>query len=942
MPDKLENKYKDNSNDLPITPTDRSKEKDIRNKNIQLAKDILRGVHAENRDLESLYKNLKKYSRFGLARKILYILRKKQPGSLKLYQQEAICTYKDPDLPSEEKFSMALSILAEGEDLNKTKNTETLGLLGAIYKRKWQFDSQFDNLKKSKYYYLRGHKIWLKQIEDDLEDTDKGYTGINAAYIYDLIGSLQTDEAWKLGDEAEIEEISSNFEEAKKIRTDIKTILSEKLALENNGDYKNYWVYTTLVEACVGTYNFEKAEEYWKLALQTNPDNWELESTKNQLVQLGQILLTVNSCENKLKIYSADYNKGTKAYAEETGYDITSGLHRFLEKVLKVNTEAVEKALSGKVGLALSGGGFRAAFYHIGVLAKMAEFDLLKHVEVISCVSGGSIIGAYYYLKLILLYEEKKDEEIVREDYIQLVRQIEEEFLKAVKSNIRGRLFLNPIDNIRMAFSKSYSRTNRLAKLYETYFYKDLFDQILQKRSARGIKNGWKGSIRMQDLFIFPKGYPIGDFNPTRDNWERKNKIPNLILNATALNTGHNWQFTASWMGEPPGNIVKEVDAKLRLRRMYYWEAPGKYKNMGLSEAVAASSGVPGLFPPLTLDNLYPDQRVALVDGGVHDNQGIVGLTEQECQIFFVSDSSGQLIAADDLGKNPLSILSRMNSVVMERVRECQFLDLKSRSKSSLIKKPMFVHLRKGLVDKPLDWIHCEDPHDASDTAAAFYEKGVLTKYHIRKDVQALLASVRTDLDAFNDAEAYALMYSGYMMTEYEHLETTAEFLPKEDPVIKKTAWNFESIKELAESSEKSVWLKKILSVGEGLLFKSFYLSTWLMAFAVVFGLLVIGGICWLFYTYWDSGLLELNLSFLDLHLKVSQLGTWILWIIAGLFAGKTIISFIQYKDTITTAIRSLLVAITGAILSFLIYPILNWVYLKKGNQKEIDQKKGE
>ncbi|MFT5764827.1 MAG: hypothetical protein ACI8X3_002259, partial [Saprospiraceae bacterium] len=574
MPDKLENKYKDNSNDLPITPTDRSKEKDIRNKNIQLAKDILRGVHAENRDLESLYKNLKKYSRFGLARKILYILRKKQPGSLKLYQQEAICTYKDPDLPSEEKFSMALSILAEGEDLNKTKNTETLGLLGAIYKRKWQFDSQFDNLKKSKYYYLRGHKIWLKQIEDDLEDTDKGYTGINAAYIYDLIGSLQTDEAWKLGDEAEIEEISSNFEEAKKIRTDIKTILSEKLALENNGDYKNYWVYTTLVEACVGTYNFEKAEEYWKLALQTNPDNWELESTKNQLVQLGQILLTVNSCENKLKIYSADYNKGTKAYAEETGYDITSGLHRFLEKVLKVNTEAVEKALSGKVGLALSGGGFRAAFYHIGVLAKMAEFDLLKHVEVISCVSGGSIIGAYYYLKLILLYEEKKDEEIVREDYIQLVRQIEEEFLKAVKSNIRGRLFLNPIDNIRMAFSKSYSRTNRLAKLYETYFYKDLFDQILQKRSARGIKNGWKGSIRMQDLFIFPKGYPIGDFNPTRDNWERKNKIPNLILNATALNTGHNWQFTASWMGEPPGNIVKEVDAKLRLRRMYYWEAP--------------------------------------------------------------------------------------------------------------------------------------------------------------------------------------------------------------------------------------------------------------------------------------------------------------------------------------------------------------------------------
>ncbi len=53
-----------------------------------------------------------------------------------------------------------------------------------------------------------------------------------------------------------------------------------------------------------------------------------------------------------------------------------------------------------RIGLALSGGGFRAAFFHVGVLARLAEIGLLPKVEVISTVSGGSIVGAAYYLRL--------------------------------------------------------------------------------------------------------------------------------------------------------------------------------------------------------------------------------------------------------------------------------------------------------------------------------------------------------------------------------------------------------------------------------------------------------------------------------------------------------------------------------------------------------------
>ena len=51
-----------------------------------------------------------------------------------------------------------------------------------------------------------------------------------------------------------------------------------------------------------------------------------------------------------------------------------------------------------KIGLALSGGGYRAAAYHIGALRALHKLGILDNVDVISSVSGGSIIAAYYAL----------------------------------------------------------------------------------------------------------------------------------------------------------------------------------------------------------------------------------------------------------------------------------------------------------------------------------------------------------------------------------------------------------------------------------------------------------------------------------------------------------------------------------------------------------------
>jgi len=79
------------------------------------------------------------------------------------------------------------------------------------------------------------------------------------------------------------------------------------------------------------------------------------------------------------------------------------------------------------LSLALSGGGFRASLFHIGVLMKLAETGLLQKATTISTVSGGSIIGVLYYLHLKHLLETK--EEVSEKDVIDGCKSCERRIL---------------------------------------------------------------------------------------------------------------------------------------------------------------------------------------------------------------------------------------------------------------------------------------------------------------------------------------------------------------------------------------------------------------------------------------------------------------------------------------------------------------------------------
>ena len=157
--------------------------------NVERAKVILRGGQEDPQTIFNLAKELRNENRFAYARRLLLRASKHKDTAsnkklrLTIYQQLALCTYKDEDLPADERLTRALDILQEIADFETTTDQETLGLIAAVYKRKWEVDDQRQNLERALHYYLRGYEQGC--------EGDQGYTGINAAFILDRLAYLE-------------------------------------------------------------------------------------------------------------------------------------------------------------------------------------------------------------------------------------------------------------------------------------------------------------------------------------------------------------------------------------------------------------------------------------------------------------------------------------------------------------------------------------------------------------------------------------------------------------------------------------------------------------------------------------------------------------------------------------------------------------------------------
>ncbi len=739
--------------------------------------------------------------------------------------QLALCIYKNEEIPARKRLEQAISLLEEvGLRDDSNKNTETLCLGGAVYKIKWQQFGQIEDLYESLAFYRAAFERNPQQ--------DMGYGGINAAFILDILA----DRASRIAHRS-----NTSSEEASRLKEKSDTLRQQIIAtvptwIEQDQsiieEYR-FWHLLTLAEAHFGLKEYQEAGEWLKKADVTNADNWKKQTLFMQLRHLAYLQGIAPPKETDNPV---DWDPAWKALAIIVG-----------EK----NAQRALTSGSGTVGLALSGGGFRASFFHLGVLARLAEMDALRTVAAISTVSGGSILGAHYYLEVQNLLQTKADYEITREDYIKIVRRVQENFLAGVQTNIKMQTFASLKDNWDFfSRKKDYSRSHRLGEFYEAMLYQKI-----------GENSNHSEPRCMPELLIQPEGVAdVESFKPKFCNWERHAKAPALILNSSSLNSGHNWQFTANSMGEPPGHILGEIDINRRYRRIYYDNAPtDELKKYRLGYAVAASACVPGMFEPLTITGLYQDRTVRLVDGGVHDNQGIAGLLSEGCTRILCSDACGQMEDVLQPPDTPTGVLLRTTSILQDRVREAEYQDLRSRLDSHALDGLFFVHTRKELEDDPLNWIGCEDSRSVASNS------NHQTSYGIDRDLQEKIATMRTDLDTFTEVEAYALMASGYQITkrEFELLQQQHRKEGKSgtwgnyDIDASGVDWPFRPLEPLMamkrETNKQSEDLHHQLKIAREVFSKAWYLIPQYKIAAIVTGVIAVIGVVFFAALAWST-----------------------------------------------------------------------------------------
>jgi len=287
------------------------------------------------------------------------------------------------------------------------------------------------------------------------------------------------------------------------------------------------------------------------------------------------------------------------------------------EPVQSIGDENAKGGPQDGVALCLSGGGYRAMIFHVGVLWRLYETGVLQTVARISSVSGGSITAGLLALKWSeLMRGQAPNIQTFKKEVVEPLRSLGRTTID-VKAAILGLILPGRV-------------SDRVAAAYESHLF---------------------GPATLQDL---------------PDN-------PRFVFNATNVQSGALWRFMKPYMRDYRVGEVRKPTVKLSKAVAASSAFPPVLSPVELEleeTAFSPKSGSDLQRPPYTT-------RVILADGGVYDNLGLETAWKRYRTIL-VSDAGGKLQAEpepkSDWGRHAYRVLDLVDNQVRS-LRKRQVID---------------------------------------------------------------------------------------------------------------------------------------------------------------------------------------------------------------------------------------------------------------------------
>lgn len=257
------------------------------------------------------------------------------------------------------------------------------------------------------------------------------------------------------------------------------------------------------------------------------------------------------------------------------------------------------------IALALSGGGFRATVFHLGVLARLAEENQLENITYLSTVSGGTLCaGLVHALNKFHWPNSKEYKENVLPEARNLMTTID----------LKAALITRVLTHI---FKITDTRADDLSEL---------------------MREHWGIDIALKDL-------------PEAPRW---------MINATCYETGKNWRFERFRMGDYVFGYTYDTDLPLSDAMAASAGFPGLIGALSLEtsqrkwftykadvkETLVIDAETSKKKTTQSIQPAY--SPVHLWDGGVYDNHGLEGLHDfvdgwkEDIDFLIVSDAAGR------------------------------------------------------------------------------------------------------------------------------------------------------------------------------------------------------------------------------------------------------------------------------------------------------------